>query len=351
MIEKKKIAVAMSGGVDSSTTAALLLEQGHEVIGITMELSDCSRGAVEDGRWVADILGIPHYVANYRDLFHTKVIEYFLAEYAAGRTPNPCVSCNPNIKFGALLQKALDLGCDYLATGHYARVEFNHATGRYNVLKGTDSKKDQAYALYRLSQEQLSHVLTPLGGWDKTRTRAEAQKRHLPVANKPESQEICFVPDDDYKAYVRMYRPEAVQPGKIVDTEGNVLGEHQGVAFYTVGQRKGLGIAATEPLYVVRLDAARNEVVVGSNQQVFAKGLVASKLNWIAIPELREPRTAKVKIRYGFKEAEAALLPNEDGNLVVLFKEPQRAITPGQSAVFYEGDSVLGGGIIQSVIY
>lgn len=345
-MEKTKIAVAMSGGVDSSLTAALLKEQGHEVIGITMELSDCSAGAIQDAKVVADFLGIPHYVANFRELFQEKVINYFLDEYGRGRTPNPCVACNPNVKFGGLIGKAQELGCEYLATGHYARAGYNEETGRYDISKGSDDHKDQAYALYRLKQEQLAHIMTPLGGWVKTDTRREAAKRNLPVANKPESQEICFVPDD-YKTYLLQHRPELQKTGDIVDTQGNVLGRHQGIAFYTVGQRKGLGIAAEHPLYVIGLDAAKNQVVVGSNNQVFANGLLADQLNWVAIANLEQPMEANVKIRYGAKEAPAILYPQSDGKVKVEFREPARAVTPGQSAVFYIDDRVLGGGIIE----
>ena len=346
-MDKKKIAVAMSGGIDSSVTAAILKEQGHDVIGITMELSDCSAGAVADAKLVADFLGIEHHVADFRQLFQEKVIDYFLSEYAAGRTPNPCVACNPNVKFGGLIAEAQKYGCDYLATGHYAKVFYDANTQRYNIAKGSDDHKDQAYALYRLTQQQLAHVMTPLGGWNKADTRAEAAKRNLPVANKPESQEICFVPDDDYKNYLVQHRPELKHPGDIVDTKGNVLGQHNGIAFYTIGQRKGLGIAYPEPLYVIRLDAGKNQVIVGSNKEVFTKGLVANQLNWVSVADVTEPVEALAKIRYGAKEAKAQLLPNGDGTLKVLFPEMQRAVTPGQSVVFYEADGrVLGGGII-----
>lgn len=345
-MEKGKIAVAMSGGVDSSLAAALLKEQGYEVVGITMELGDTSEGAIRDAKVVADYLGIAHYVADFRKLFQEKVIDYFLSEYGRGRTPNPCVVCNPDVKFGGLIARAAELGCEYLATGHYARIGYNEATGRYNISKGTDDHKDQAYALYRLHQEQLSHVMTPLGGWVKTDTRREAAARNLPVANKPESQEICFVPDD-YKEYLLARRPVLRREGDIVDMAGNILGRHQGVALYTVGQRKGLGIAAGHPLYVLGLDAEKNQVIVGENKEVFARGLIASNLNWVAVEELEQPMEADVKIRYGAKEAPALLLPQPDGLLQVEFKEPVRAVTPGQSAVFYIEDKVLGGGIIE----
>lgn len=344
-MEKKRIAVAMSGGVDSSVTAAVLKEQGHEVVGITMNLSECSAGAVADAGLVADFLGISHYTADFRSLFQREVIDYFFAEYACGRTPNPCVACNPAVKFGGLLQKAEELGCEYLATGHYARIGWNEAAGRYTICKGTDEGKDQAYALYRLRQEQLARVMTPLGGWTKSRTRAEALKRGLPVANKPESQEICFVPDD-YRQYLLQHRPEMRRKGDIVDIGGRVLGSHQGIAFYTVGQRRGLGIASDKPLYVVGLDPERNQVIAGSNEEVFARGLKAGKLNWVALEGLASPVEAAVKIRYGAREAPAVLQPQPDGTVRVEFRTPQRAVTPGQSAVFYRGDMVLGGGII-----
>lgn len=339
----------MSGGVDSSLAAALLLEQGHEVAGITMELGDCSSEAVRDAEIVADFLGISHHVVDFRGLFQQKVIDYFFAEYAAGRTPNPCVLCNPEIKFGGLLREAARLGYDYLATGHYAGIRYNEATGRYSISKGTDGGKDQAYALYRLKQEQLAHVMMPLGGWVKKDTRKEAVRRGLPVADKPESQEICFVPGD-YRDYLLRHRPELQRQGDIVDASGKVLGRHKGVAFYTVGQRKGLGIAAAEPLYVRSLDAEKNQVIVGGNQDLFAGGLVADNLNWVAVEGLAGPVRAGVRIRYGAKEAPAKLTPQPDGTVRVEFEAAQRAVTPGQSAVFYEHDEVLGGGIIRYAV-
>ena len=359
MINKKRVVAAMSGGVDSSLTAALLQEQGYEVIGVTMRLSDdsrdfdaaadrgcCSLSSVEDARRVAEILGIPHYVMNFRDMFQEKVIDYFLQEYAQGRTPNPCVACNRYVKFEGLLQKALELGAEYVATGHYARISYDEERGRYGLFKGIDEKKDQSYALYHLNQQSLQHFLMPLGGYHKTETRRMAEELKLPVAHKPDSQEICFVPNDDYKAYLREKAPECLHPGDIVNCRGEVLGHHEGVPLYTIGQRKGMGIAAETPLYVVRLDMEHNRVVVGENQEVFSKGLLAGDLNWISIDRLEAPRQFTAKIRYGKREGEALVIP-EENHVRVEFAEPQRAVTPGQSVVFYDGDCVAGGGIIE----
>lgn len=348
-MEKRRIAVAMSGGVDSSLAAALLQEQGHQVAGITMDLGLCQAEAVRDAKGVADFLGIPHYVVDFRALFQRRVIDYFVAEYAAGRTPNPCVACNPEVKFGGLLKEAARLGYDYLATGHYAGIGYNEAAGRYSISKGRDYHKDQAYALYRLKQEQLAHVMTPLGGWSKEDTRKEAIRRRLPVADKPESQEICFVAGD-YRDYLRKHRPELLRQGDIVDDSGRVLGQHQGVAFYTIGQRRGLGIAAAKPLYVKALSAEKNQVIVGENQELFARWLIAENLNWVAVADLTEPVQAGVRIRYGAKEAPALLMPQPDGTVRVEFEAAQRAVTPGQSAVFYWHNEVLGGGIIRYAV-
>ncbi|MBP3781534.1 MAG: tRNA 2-thiouridine(34) synthase MnmA [Selenomonas sp.] len=348
----------MSGGVDSSLTAALLMEQGYDVIGITMLLSAEGRGgaldleggelpdSVVDAKKVADVLGIKHYTVDFRKEFQTNVIDYFLNEYAKGRTPNPCVMCNPSMKFGLLLDKALELGADFLATGHYARVE-QLENGRYVVKKGLDEHKDQSYALHRLPQKSLAHILLPLGGMTKEHVRELAEKIALPVAHKAESQEICFVPHDDYKAFLKTHRPECLHKGNIVDGEGKVLGRHEGVPLYTIGQRKGLGIAAPEPLYVNRLDTERNEVVVGGNQAVFAKGLLASDANWIAIDDVTDGQVLGAKIRYGKREAQATLTKRADGLLQVDFAEPQRAVTPGQFVVFYAGDVLVGGAMIE----
>jgi tRNA-uridine 2-sulfurtransferase len=359
MIEKIKVVAAMSGGVDSALTAALLLEQGYDVIGVTMRLADesrdaaaddrgcCSLRSVDDARRVAEILGIPHYVMNFKDLFQKKVIDYFLAEYAVGRTPNPCIACNRYVKFSGLLVKAMELGAAYVATGHYARIVQNPASQRFELLKGIDKNKDQSYVLYHLTQSSLAHFLFPLGTYTKPEVRQLAEKLHLPVAHKPESQEICFVPDDDYASYLRLHCPSCLHPGDIVDVSGKVLGRHNGVPLYTIGQRRGLGIAAATPLYVIRLDMARNQVVVGENQDVFAEGLIAGDLNWIEMDTLCHPVEAAVKIRYGKREGKALISPLPDHRVRVSFATSQRAVTPGQSVVFYAEDHVLGGGVIE----
>lgn len=359
MAKKEKVVVAMSGGVDSSVTAALLQEKGYEVVGVTMRLSAilrdaegncrscCPVRAEQDARRVAEILGIEHYVVDFRELFRRHVIEPFLSEYAAGRTPNPCISCNRYLKFEALMQKARELGADYTATGHYARIGWNETAERYELRKGIDERKDQSYVLYHLTQEKLRHFLTPLGELQKKEVRILAEKYHLPVAHKSESQEICFVPNDDYGAFLRTHRPECLCPGNIVDEAGHVLGRHDGVPLYTIGQRRGLGIAASQPLYVKRLNMDKNEVVVGPSETIMGNGLIAHDLNWIAVEELTEPIRVRVKIRYSRNEGTAEVLPLADGMVEVRFDEPQRAITPGQSAVFYLDDVVVGGGVIE----
>lgn len=359
MCAKPRVVVAMSGGVDSSLTAALLVRQGYDVIGATMQVWDkdlpqddpehrgcCSLSAVDDARRVADKLGIPYYVLNFRQMFEETVIDYFIREYARGKTPNPCIACNRYVKFAGLLQKALALGAEYVATGHYARISYDTGRGRYVLAKGIDSTKDQSYALYHLNQHTLRHFLMPLGDYTKVETRQMAREWGLSVADKPDSQEICFVPDDDYKSFLEDKAPQALIPGNIVDTQGKILGRHQGLPLYTVGQRKGLGIAAGRPLYVVAIDRQRNEVVVGANEEVFGSELIAGDLNFIAIDRLTGPITVTAKIRYSAKPAVATVTPLAEGTVAVKFAEPQRAITPGQSVVFYDNDIVVGGGII-----
>ena len=339
---RKKVVAAMSGGVDSSLTAALLLEKNFEVIGVTMRLSNDEKN-ISDARKVCEHLGITHYVADFREIFRAEVENYFVAEYLRGRTPNPCVRCNREIKFGKLFEFAESLGADYLATGHYARVVFED--GRFKLKKATDLKKDQSYVLYNLTKEKLARIILPLGEFSKSETRSIAEKLNLPVAHKPDSQEICFVPNDDYKNFIASREPtaQALQAGDIVDSDGKVLGHHNGVANYTIGQRKGMGIAAPQPLYVTKLDVAKRQVVVGTNDKLFTETLRAIEPHWIYKPSL--PKTLNAKIRYGSRVAECTV-EEEENFLTVTFAEPQRAVTAGQSIVFYDGDEVLGGAII-----
>ena len=358
-----KVVVAMSGGVDSSVAAAILTQGGYEVIGVTMQIwpSDkqasevdrfggcCGFSAIEDAKMVASKLGISHYVMNLRDVFSQKVIADFCQEYSMGRTPNPCIRCNRYIKFDALREKAKGLGADLVATGHYARIEKDGNNGRYLLKKGSDRGKDQSYVLYPLTQEQLKHTLLPIGHLTKQRVREIARELGLPVAAKRESQEICFIPDDDYPRFLKQFIPQAAKPGLILNEQGSTLGEHRGILFYTVGQRKGLGISAKEPLYVIAIDQERNAIVVGSKQAAYGNELIASGLNWITTARLEQPTTVKAKIRYRHQEAEAAITPMEENKVYVKFKQPQLAITPGQAIVFYQGDTVVGGGTIEKV--
>lgn len=358
-MKKTRVVVAMSGGVDSSVTAYLLKQEGYEVIGITMQIWPavdpeddvpgrcCSLSAVNDARRVADILDIPFYVVNYQDVFRDKVITYFIDEYLAGRTPNPCIACNRHIKFDQLLTRARALGAEYLATGHYARIIHSPEPQRHLLRRAVDLSKDQTYVLYNLTQEQLAHLLLPLGGLTKPETRKLAEDSGLPVAHKPESQEICFVTDNDYKRFIREETGAEIKPGPFLDTSGKVLGQHGGLPFYTIGQRKGLGIAAGRPLYVVALDPERNAVILGEGDDIFAAELIAGDLNLIMFDQWPASLEVTAKIRYTAKPASAIISPAGNGQVRVVFKEPQRAITPGQSVVFYQEDLVVGGGIIR----
>jgi tRNA-specific 2-thiouridylase len=356
-VKGKKVFVAMSGGVDSSIAAALLKEQGYEVIGVTMQIwpsdqphpevegSCCSLSAVEDARRVAQLLDIPYYVMNFRELFAEKVIEPFCAEYVQGRTPNPCIACNQFIKFEAFLKKTLALGADYMATGHYAKIFYRQDLGRYCLAKAADDKKDQTYALYGFTQHQLAHTLLPLGDYTKPEIRRLAEKINLRVADKPDSQEICFVANNDYKEFLKE-KGIAVRPGPFLDTKGNRLGSHEGIAFYTIGQRKGLGIALGKPMYVVDIDVEKNAVILGENDEVFGQGLISINNNFIAIADLVETMEVEAKVRYAAKPAKAVISPLTQGQVKVSFESSQRAITPGQAVVFYQGELVVGGGTI-----
>ena len=350
----KKVMVAMSGGVDSSLTAALLLERGFEVAGVTMllesgnihERSCCSSKEVEDAAAVAQKLGIKFHVVDLREDFRKSVINYFVAEYLRGRTPNPCVRCNRAIKFGKLFDFAESLGADYLATGHYAQIVFEN--GRFKLKRAVDAHKDQSYVLYNLTANKLAKILLPLGKFSKAETRRLAGELKLPVADKPDSQEICFVPDNDYKSFLanRVPTAQALQAGEIVDANGKILGRHNGVANYTIGQRKGLGIAAPQPLYVTRLDVDNRRVTVDTGDKLFSDTLTARDVHWIYKPQL--PKILQAKIRYSSRFVDCKV-HEEENFLRITFSEPQRAVTPGQSIVFYEGDEVLGGGIIEEV--
>ena len=356
----KKVVVAMSGGVDSSVAAALLREQGCEVIGITMDLyalpkevcrsenlkSCCGRKAQEDANRVAIALGISHYVVDFRREFERTVVDDFSREYGRGRTPNPCLRCNQLIKFDLLLDRAQRLGADHIATGHYARAEFDPTIGRYLLKKGKDKDKDQSYFLYTLTQAQLARTLFPLAGLTKKDVRKIADKFALPVAQKEESQEICFVPDRDYAKFLRGRIPQAFRPGPILDAQNRVVGRHEGIIHFTVGQRKGMGIAAPHPLYVLSIDAEKNAIVIGKNEDLYRNRLEAADVNWIAFEKLSEPKVVLAKIRYRHAEAAATIYPLDGGRVRVEFGKPQRAITPGQAVVFYDGETIVGGGII-----
>lgn len=355
----KKVMLGMSGGVDSSVAAAILLRQGYEVIGVTLQIWQdmdeeakrseggcCSLSAVDDARRVANKLGIPYYVLNFKDIFNKTVIEYFKEEYFKGRTPNPCIACNRHVKWQAMLDKAVAMGIDYIATGHYAKVVKDSASGRYILKKSVTDRKDQTYALYNLTQEQLSRTLMPVGDYSKEQIREIAKEIGLAVATKPDSQEICFISDNDYGRFLSENSTNKIIPGKFVDTKGKVLGAHRGIVHYTVGQRKGLGIAFGKPMFVVALDAENNRVILGEDSEVFADTLTASDLNFISMEGPYDGMRVSAKIRYSAKEAPATIWLMGTNQVRVVFDTPQRAITPGQSVVFYDGDVVVGGGTI-----
>ena len=361
-MHEKKALIAMSGGVDSSVAAHLMVQEGYSCIGATMRLFDdsilpeaqestcCSLDDVEDARSVAHALGMPYYVFNFTGDFQEKVIEKFIRCYECGATPNPCIDCNRYLKFEHLLDRARVLDCDYVVTGHYARIQQDPQTGRYLLYKATDLSKDQSYVLYSLTQEQLAHVKLPLGGMTKEQARVVAEEAGFINAKKRDSQDICFVPDGDYVAFMERYTKKQYPKGKFLDLEGNVVGEHQGAVSYTIGQRKGLGLAMGEPVYVCSKDMAANTVTVGPDAALFSASLLANDWNWFPFPELTEPIRVNAKVRYRHNPQPATVYPEENGFARVVFDEPQRAITTGQAVVLYQDDMVVGGGTITEVL-
>ncbi len=354
---KKKVMLGMSGGVDSSVAALLLLRDGYDVTGVTLRLRPdeymcqsaaggcCSLDDIDDARRVAYKLGIDHLVLNFTDVFEKDVIDYFAAQYAAGLTPNPCIACNRYVQFDAMLRRAKELDFDYISTGHYAVIEQN-AAGRW-LLKKAPASKDQSYVLYSFTQEQLSRTLMPLGSHTKPEARAMAEEAGLPVAHKPDSQEICFVENNDYAGFIERYTGKTAPQGDFVDRSGNVIGRHRGITRYTVGQRKGLGVTFGKPMYVTGIDTVHNRITLGEEGSQYASSLIAADLNFIPFDTLEKEADITAKVRYQAKPAKAKLVPLGDGKVRVDFEEAQRAVTPGQAVVFYDGDLVVGGGTIQ----
>lgn len=354
---KEKVVVGMSGGVDSSVAAWLLKEQGYDVMGVTMQIwqdtpymeqedgSCCGLSAVEDARRVAQTIGIPYYVMNFKQDFKENVMDYFVAEYLAGRTPNPCIACNRYVKWEALLQRSLSIGADYIATGHYARIQ-QLENGRYAIKNSVTAAKDQTYALYNLTQEQLAHTLMPVGDYTKDEIREMAEKAGLPVAHKKDSQEICFVPDNDYAGFIQKSTGEKIPEGNFVSTDGTILGRHKGIIHYTVGQRKGLNISLGRPVFVQEIRPETNEVVLGSNEELFTTKVFARKLNFMGVEDFPEEMEAIGKIRYNHKGDVCRVKRVEEDLLECNFEQPVRAVTPGQALVLYKDGYVLGGGTI-----
>ena len=354
----KKVVIGMSGGVDSSVAAYLLKEQGYDVIGVTMQIWQdeervrqeenggcCGLSAVDDARRVAADLGIPYYVMNFKEEFKLNVIDYFVDEYVHGRTPNPCIACNRHVKWESLLRRSLQIGADYIATGHYARIE-KLPNGRFTLRVSATERKDQTYALYGLTQEQLKHTLMPVGEYTKEEIREIANKISLRVASKPDSQDICFVPDGDYASYIEAYTGRKFEEGNFVTPQGEVVGRHRGIIHYTVGQRKGLGLSLGHPVFVLEIRPQTNEVVVGSNQDSMTRYVRAGRLNFMSVDNLDAPMRVWAKIRYNHRGAWCIAEKTGSDEMLLTFEEPQRAVTPGQAVVLYDGEYVLGGGTI-----
>ena len=357
----KKVMIGMSGGVDSSVAALRLQQEGYDVTGVTLKLfgdkdiiqapdatrTCCALRDVEDARSVAYRLGFEHLVFNFKDAFRSHVMQPFCDSYLRGETPNPCINCNRHIKFDAMLRRAEALGYDYIATGHYAVRRQDPETGRYLLCRPKDRSKDQTYVLYNLTQHQLAHTLFPLGDLEKAQVRQMAEAAGLVNSHKPDSQDICFVPDGDYAGYIRHATGAEIQPGDFLDTAGNPIGRHRGLIHYTIGQRKGLGLSLGRPAYVVGKDAASNTVTIGAESDLYTDSFTVRELNWISIPALTAPMQVTVKTRYSQTEVSCRIEPMEGGTCRAVFEAPQRAVTAGQSAVFYDGDTVVGGGIIR----
>ena len=358
----KKALIAMSGGVDSSVAAFLTQQAGFDCIGVTMRLYDnapdtdfenatcCSVEDVEDARAVARRLGMPFYAFNFKSDFREKVIDKFICSYECGLTPNPCIECNRHLKFERLLRRGMELGCEYVVTGHYAQIRQDETTGRYILYKAADINKDQSYVLYTLTQEQLAHTRFPLGGLGKAEVRAIAQEQGFINARKHDSQDICFVPDGDYVAFMEQYTGRDYPCGDFLDLDGNIIGQHQGAVRYTLGQRKGLGLAMGAPVYVCDKDMSKNTVTVGPNEALYSTSLLADDWNWFPFAELTEPLRVSAKARYNQPPQPATVYPGENGTARVAFDTPQRALTPGQAVVLYDGDMVVGGGTIIKVL-
>lgn len=357
----KKAIIAMSGGVDSSVAAYLMKQRGYECVGVTMKLfqgedvevsdahSCCSLDDVKDAESVAKQLGMPYHVFGFSDLFRETVIDKFVEAYENGCTPNPCINCNRFLKFNKLYHRALELGCDYVVTGHYARIECDKNSGRYILKKGLDPTKDQSYVLYSLSQEQLAHTIFPLGELNKTDARAIAREQGFVSAHKHDSQDLCFVKDGDYAQFIETYTGKTFPRGSFIDTKGNILGEHKGIIHYTVGQRKGLGIAFGEPMFVCGINPKDNTVTLGKNSDLYTDTLTAGDINLISVPSIDAPIRVKAKVRYRQVEQWATVTQLDEETIRVKFDEPQRAITKGQAVVLYDGDTVVGGGTIIEV--